>query len=80
MLARFCDVWHKLFCNALNLGIGRDRTKHIIWKADNLLFPASIKYVIIHFSTKNIKFNNPTDTVSGILFVYFLVQSKSPNV
>ena len=77
--ARFSDVWHNFFRNALNLGIGGDRTEHIIWRVDNLSFPASIKYVIIHCGTNNIKFNNPTDIANGILCIYYLIQSKLPN-
>ena len=41
--ARFSDVWHNFFHNALNLGIGGYRTEHVIWRVDNLSFPASIK-------------------------------------
>ena len=79
-LARFSDVWHNFFRNALSLCIGADRTEHVIWRVDNLSFPASIKYVIIHCGTNNIKFNNPTDIANGILCVYYLIQSKLPNV
>ena len=67
------------FRNALNLGIGGDRTEHVIWRVDNLWFPASIKYVIIHCGSNNTKFNNPTDITNGILYVYFLIQPKLPN-
>ena len=78
-LARFSDVWHNFFRNALSLCIGGDRTEHVIWRVDNLSFPASIKYVIIHCGTNNTKFNNPTDIADDILSVYFLIQSKLPN-
>ena len=78
-LARFSDVWHNFFRNALNLGIGGDRTEHVIWRVYNLSFPASLKYVIIHCGTNNVKFNNATDIANGILCVYFLIQSKLPN-
>ena len=78
-LARFSDVWHNFFHNAHNLGIGGDRTEHIIWRVDNLPFPASTKYVIIHCGTNNIKFNDPTDIANSILCVYYLIQSKLPN-
>ena len=67
------------FRNALNFDIGGDRTEHVIWRVNNLSFPASIKYVIILCGTCNIKFNNPTDIASGILCVYYLIQSKLPN-
>ena len=78
-LARLSEVWYNFFHNALNLGIGGDRTEHVIWRVDNLSFPASIKYVIIHCGTNNIKFNDPTDIANGILCVYYLIQSKLPN-
>ena len=35
-LARFSDVWHDFFRNALNHGIGRGCTEHVIWRVDNL--------------------------------------------
>ena len=73
-LARFSDFWHNFSRNSL--GIGGDRTVHVIWRVDNLSFPASIKYVIIHCGTNDIKFNNPTDIANGILCVYHLIQSK----
>ena len=50
-LARFSDVWHNFFRNALNLGVGGDRTEHVIWRIDNLSFPASIKYAVIQCGT-----------------------------
>ena len=78
-LARFSDVWYNFFHNPLNLGIGGDRTEHVIWRVDNLSLSASIKYVIIHCGTNNVKFNNPTDIADGILCVYFLIQSKLHN-
>ena len=67
------------FRNPLNLGIVGDRTEHVIWRVDNLSLSASIKYVIIHYGTNNVKFNNPTDIADGILWVYFLIQSKLHN-
>ena len=79
-LARFSDVWRIFSCNALNLCIGGDRAEHVIWRVDNLSFPASIKCVTIHCGTNNIKFNNPTDIANGTLCVYYLIQSKLPNV
>ena len=79
-LARFSNVWHNFFRNAVNLGIGVDRTDHVIWRVDNLSFPDCIKYGIMHCGTNNTKFNNPTDIANGILCVYFLIQSKLANV
>ena len=67
------------FCNALNLGIGGDWSEHVICRVDNLSFPASKKYLIIHCVTNNIKFNNLTDIADGILCAYILIQFRLPN-
>ena len=78
-LARFTDVFHNFFHNALNLGIGGHRTEHVIWRVDKLSFQASIQCVIIHCGINNIKFNNAADIANGILCAYYLIQSKLPN-
>ena len=78
-LAHFSNVQHKVFHNALTLGIGGDCTEHVIWRVDNLSFPASLKYIIIQCGTKNIKFDNPPNIADDILCTYFLIQSKLPN-
>ena len=78
-LSRFSHVWHNFLRNAFNVGISGDCTQHVIWRIDHLSFPASIKYVIIHGGTNNIKSNNPTDIGNGTLCVYFLIQTKLPN-
>ena len=58
----------------------KTNTEHVIWRVDNLSFPPSRKYVIIHCGTTNIKFNNPTDIANSILCIFFyLIQSKLPN-
>ena len=77
-VASFSNTWYKFFRNALNLGI-RYCTEHVIWRVNNLSYPASLKYVIIHCGPNNIKFNHPNDIFKCILFVYFIIQSKLPN-
>ena len=79
-LPRCRDAWYNVFLNATNLGIGGDPTELVIWRVDNLPFPASIKYVIIHFGTNNIQFNSVTDISNDILCVYLIIQYKLPNV
>ena len=46
-LGRFSNVWHNFFRNALNLGIGGDRTEQVVYRVDKLSFPASIKCAVI---------------------------------
>ena len=64
---------------SIYLGIGGDRAEHVILRVDNLSFPASINYVIIHCVTNNIKFKNPTDIVSGVLCVHHPIQPRLPS-
>ena len=51
---RYKDIWSKYFPNTLNLGIGGDRTEHILWRINNMKFPSNIKSVIIEVGTNNI--------------------------
>ena len=46
-LARFSNFCYTFFRNALNFGIGEDRTEQVFWRIDNLSFPAFIKNLII---------------------------------
>ena len=78
-LARFSNFCYTFFRNALNFGIGEDRTEQVFWRIDNLSFPAFIKNLIINSGTNNIKFSNATNISNGIVSVYFLIQSKLPN-
>ena len=75
-LACFSDVWHNFFRNALNLGFGGDPTEHVIWRVDNLSFPASIKYVIIDCGTNNIKFNL-NYPMRRLLLLVFSLEAKN---
>ena len=77
-LGRFSNVWHNFFRNALNRGIGGDRTEQVVYRVDKLSFPASIKCAVIDWGTNNIRFNNPTNTANDILCIYFPTQSKLP--
>ena len=51
-LARSSNVWHKF---VLNLRIGGDCGEHVIWRVDNLSFPASIKYYTLWYQVHQIQ-------------------------
>ena len=60
-ISRYKTVWIKCFkpYKALNCGISRDRTQHVLWKAENLSVPPSDKYVVGHSGTNNLDHNEP---------------------
>ena len=60
-LSRYQTVWKKYFklYKALNCGISGDRTQHVLWRAEGLSVPPSLKYVVIHCGTNNLNHNEP---------------------
>ena len=48
--SRYHMKWKKYFkpYKALNCGIPGDRTQHVLWRAENLSVPPSVKYVVVH--------------------------------
>ena len=61
------NVWETFFKESLNLGIGGDRTQHILWRVERLPVPSHLKYVIIHCGTNNISNDSPTEIANSIL-------------
>ena len=39
------NVWKTFFKESLNLGIGGDRTQHILWRVERLPVPSHLKYI-----------------------------------
>ena len=62
-LSRYPNVWNEYFApiNALNLDIGGDRIKNVLWRAINLPLPSSVKSVVILCGTNNIPTDTPRD-------------------
>ena len=77
-LSRYIGVWRKYFSplNALNLGIGGDRTQHVLWRAENLEISPSVKYVVLHCGTNNIDRDTASCIANGILSVAVTFQEK----
>ena len=62
-LSRYSNVWETFFKESLNLGIGGDRTQHILWRVERLPVPSHLKYVIIYCGTNNISKDSPSEIV-----------------
>ncbi|MBC8356483.1 MAG: GDSL family lipase [Planctomycetes bacterium] len=74
-------VWQKFYGerNAVNLGIGGDRTQHVIWRLDNgNLYNISPKLAVIMIGTNNSGSNTPEQIAEGITVIVDQLKKKTP--
>ena len=67
------DVWTKFYGqrNAANLGIGGDRTQHVIWRLNNgNLAGIAPKVAVIMIGTNNSGSNTPAEIADGVTTSY----------
>lgn len=82
------EVWAKQFAprHAVNLGIGGDRTQHVLWRLDNgnvegLARPASgeaPKLAILMIGTNNVGDTPPEQTAAGVTAIVTKLRQKLP--
>lgn len=75
------DVWKEFYGdrNAVNLGIGGDRTQHVIWRLDNgNLAGISPKAAVIMIGTNNSGSNTPEQIAAGITKIVEQLKAKTP--
>ena len=68
-LSRYKNVWNKYFdfSKTVNCGISGDKTQHVLWRAENLVIPSSVKFIIVHCGTNNLDYDYPNCIAKGIL-------------
>ena len=74
-------VWSKYYGkrNAVNLGIGGDRTQHVIWRLDHgNLSGISPKVAVVMIGTNNSGSNSPQEIASGVTAIVRQLQTKLP--
>jgi len=65
--------------NAVNLGIGGDRTQHVIWRLDNgNLEGISPKAAVIMIGTNNSGSNSPEEIAEGVTKIVQQLREKTP--
>ena len=62
----------------VNCGILGDKTQHVLWGAKNLFISPSVKFIVVHFGTNNLDYNNPIDIAKGILNIGKSLLEKAP--
>jgi lysophospholipase L1-like esterase len=76
------QVWQKFYGdrNAVNLGIGGDRTQHVIWRLDNgNLEGISPKLAVIMIGTNNSGSNTSEEIADGVKHIVSQLREKSPS-
>ncbi|MBX7258881.1 MAG: GDSL family lipase [Candidatus Hydrogenedentes bacterium] len=74
-------TWDKYYGkrNAVNLGIGGDRTQHVLWRLENgNIDGISPKLAVLMIGTNNVSRNKPVEIVQGITEIVDLLRAKLP--
>lgn len=74
-------VWGKFYGkrNAVNLGIGGDRTQHVIWRLDNgNVKGISPKVAVVMIGTNNSGNNSPEEIADGLAAITKQLRTKLP--
>jgi beta-glucosidase len=74
-------VWAKFYSkrNAVNLGIGGDRTQHVIWRLDNgNIKDIKPKAAVIMIGTNNAGSNTPEQIAEGVAVIVKQLRTKLP--
>ena len=74
-------VWTKFYGkrNAVNLGIGGDRTQHVIWRLDNgNLYRIKPKAAVIMIGTNNAGANSSQEIADGVEVIVKQLRKKLP--
>jgi beta-glucosidase len=75
------NVWEKFYGkrNAVNLGIGGDRTQHVIWRLDNgNVKGISPKAAVVMIGTNNSGNNSPEEIADGLAAITKQLREKLP--
>ena len=75
------SIWQEFYGgrNAVNLGIGGDRTQHVIWRLDNGNFKdITPKAAVIMIGTNNSGANSSQEIADGITKIVKQIRNKSP--
>ena len=79
---RGAKVWEKLYSkrNAANLGIGGDRTQHVLWRLQNgNLKGIKPKAAVVMIGTNNSRDNTPNQIVDGVEKIIVELRTRSPS-
>ena len=77
------EVWAEYYAkrNAVNLGIGGDRTQHVLWRLDNgNIDGIAPKLAVIMIGTNNAGGNTPEEIAEGVKAIVEKLRGKLPEM
>ena len=77
------EVWLRYYGhrNAVNLGIGGDRTQHVLWRLSNgNLDGISPKLAVVMIGTNNSGVNTPEEITEGIQTIVTMLRTRLPTM
>lgn len=75
------EVWRKYYAprNAANLGIGGDRTQHVLWRLENgNIDGISPKLAVVMIGTNNSASNTPEEIAEGVAAILNKLRTELP--
>ena len=68
-LSSYKMVWNEYFkpYKSTKLWHPRDRTQHVLWRAEDLSVSPSVNYVVVHCGTNNLDHDEPKIIVYGFI-------------
>ncbi len=75
------DVWERYYGarKAVNLGIGGDRTQHVLWRLDHdEVKGISPKVAVVMIGTNNLSTNSPDEIAQGVTAIVKSLHEKLP--
>ena len=81
-LRRGPTVWRNFILQykTVNLGIGGDRIKNVLWRINDILLPKSIRSVVIHCGTNNIDTSGSDEISVGVVTIARSIFHRDPNI
>ena len=77
-LSTYIKVWNSFFGKGtLNCGIRGDKVENLLWRAEILEFPPTIRQVVIHCRTNNFEANTPNDIANGLLCSTLTIKKRN---
>ena len=77
------EVWAEYYAkrNAVNLGIGGDRTQHVLWRLENgNIEGISPKLAVLMIGTNNSNDNTPVEIAEGIAMIVKKLRTELPEM
>ena len=78
VVTKTCGINILVFQKQLTVVYQEIKTQHVLWRAENLVIPSSVKFIIVHCGTNNLDYDDPNCIAKGILNIGKSLFNKAP--